>query len=210
MKRSTVSAKILDGRRTVAAIRTELAERVAKLAARGITPGLGTVLVGDDPGSHAYVTGKHRDCAQVGIASIRHELPADATQAQVESVIAGFANVQPHSGAQANTAVFFALLKPGDTVLGLDLAHGGHLTPGMRINYSGKMLNVVPYHVDQTDNLVDMDEVERLAKEHRPKMIIAGWSAYPRQLDVASFRRIADEVGAHLMVDMAHFAGAAR
>lgn len=120
---------------------------------------------------------------------------------------AGFANVQPHSGAQANTAVFFALLQPGDTVLGLDLAHGGHLTHGMRLNYSGKMLNVVPYHVDEADNLVDMDEVERLAKEHRPKMIIAGWSAYPRQLDFAAFRRIADEVGALLMVDMAHFAG---
>ncbi|MER6984789.1 aminotransferase class I/II-fold pyridoxal phosphate-dependent enzyme, partial [Streptomyces carpinensis] len=120
---------------------------------------------------------------------------------------AAFANVQPHSGAQANTAVFFALLRPGDTILGLDLAHGGHLTHGMRINYSGKMLNVVPYHVSEADNLVDMDEVERLAKEHRPKMIIAGWSAYPRQLDFAAFRRIADEVGALLMVDMAHFAG---
>ncbi|MBT2479312.1 serine hydroxymethyltransferase [Streptomyces sp. ISL-94] len=120
---------------------------------------------------------------------------------------ASFANVQPHSGAQANTAVFFALLRPGDTILGLDLAHGGHLTHGMRINYSGKMLNVVPYHVGEADCLVDMEEVERLAKEHRPKMIIAGWSAYPRQLDFARFRRIADEVGAYLMVDMAHFAG---
>ncbi|MGW7054181.1 serine hydroxymethyltransferase [Streptomyces sp. NPDC054887] len=117
------------------------------------------------------------------------------------------ANVQPHSGAQANTAVFFALLQPGDTILGLDLAHGGHLTHGMRLNYSGRMLNVVPYHVDPTSFLVDMDEVEALAKEHRPKMIIAGWSAYPRQLDFAHFRRIADEVGAYLMVDMAHFAG---
>ncbi|UXY25650.1 serine hydroxymethyltransferase [Streptomyces sp. HUAS TT20] len=120
---------------------------------------------------------------------------------------AGYANVQPHSGAQANTAVFFALLSPGDTILGLDLAHGGHLTHGMRINYSGRMFNVVPYHVTETDHLVDLDEVERLAKEHRPKMIIAGWSAYPRQLDFAAFRRIADEVGALLMVDMAHFAG---
>ncbi|MGI5517186.1 serine hydroxymethyltransferase [Streptomyces sp. CA-106131] len=120
---------------------------------------------------------------------------------------ADHANVQPHSGAQANTAVFFALLRPGDTILGLDLAHGGHLTHGMRINYSGRMFNVVPYHVTEADNLVDMDEVERLAKEHRPKMIIAGWSAYPRQLDFAAFRRIADEVGAYLMVDMAHFAG---
>jgi glycine hydroxymethyltransferase len=119
---------------------------------------------------------------------------------------AGFANVQPHSGAQANTAVFFALLQHGDTIMGLDLAHGGHLTHGMRLNYSGKSFNVVPYHVG-ADGLVDMDEVAQLAREHRPKMIIAGWSAYPRQLDFARFRAIADEVGAVLMVDMAHFAG---
>ncbi len=119
---------------------------------------------------------------------------------------AGFANVQPHSGAQANTAVFFALLQPGDTILGLDLAHGGHLTHGMRLNYSGKMFEVVPYHVDE-QGLVDMEEVERLAREHKPKMIIAGWSAYPRQLDFKRFREIADEIGAYLFVDMAHFAG---
>ncbi|WP_313023096.1 serine hydroxymethyltransferase [Mobilicoccus sp.] len=119
---------------------------------------------------------------------------------------AKFANVQPHSGAQANTAVFFALLQPGDTILGLDLAHGGHLTHGMKINYSGKMFDVVPYHVDD-QGLVDMEEVARLAREHKPRMIIAGWSAYPRQLDFARFREIADEVGAYLMVDMAHFAG---
>ncbi len=117
-----------------------------------------------------------------------------------------YANVQPHSGAQANTAVFFALLKPGDTILGLDLAHGGHLTHGMRLNYSGKMFNVVPYHVDD-QGLVDMDEVAALAREHKPQMIIAGWSAYPRQLDFKRFREIADEIGAFLMVDMAHFAG---
>ena len=120
---------------------------------------------------------------------------------------AGFANVQPHSGASANTAVYFALLQPGDTILGLDLAHGGHLTHGMRINYSGKMLNVVAYHVNKDDYLVDMDEVAELAREHRPKMIVAGWSAYSRQLDFARFREIADEVGALLFVDMAHFAG---
>ena len=117
-----------------------------------------------------------------------------------------YANVQPHSGAQANTAVFFALLQPGDTIMGLDLANGGHLTHGMRINYSGKMFTVVPYHVDSA-GLVDMDEVAALAREHKPTMIIAGWSAYPRQLDFARFREIADEVGAYLMVDMAHFAG---
>lgn len=117
------------------------------------------------------------------------------------------ANVQPHSGAQANAAAMFALLSPGDTILGLSLAHGGHLTHGMKINFSGKLYNVVPYHVDAETGLVDMAEVERLAKENRPKLIVAGWSAYPRQLDFAAFRRIADEVGALLMVDMAHFAG---
>jgi glycine hydroxymethyltransferase len=117
------------------------------------------------------------------------------------------ANVQPHSGAQANAAAMFALLSPGDTILGLSLAHGGHLTHGMKINFSGKLYNVVPYHVDAETGLVDMEEVERLAKESRPKLIVAGWSAYPRQLDFAAFRRIADEVGALLMVDMAHFAG---
>ncbi|WEH13728.1 serine hydroxymethyltransferase [Streptomyces sp. VNUA24] len=119
---------------------------------------------------------------------------------------AEYANVQPHSGASANQAALFALAQPGDTILGLDLAHGGHLTHGMKINFSGKQFNVVPYHVDDS-GLVDMDEVERLAKEHRPKVIIAGWSAYPRQLDFAAFRRIADETGALLWVDMAHFAG---
>jgi glycine hydroxymethyltransferase len=117
------------------------------------------------------------------------------------------ANVQPHSGAQANAAAMFALLQPGDTILGLDLAHGGHLTHGMRLNFSGKLYNVVPYQVDKETGLVDMAEVERLAVEHKPKLIVAGWSAYPRQLDFAEFRRIADAVGAYLMVDMAHFAG---
>lgn len=117
------------------------------------------------------------------------------------------ANVQPHSGAQANAAAMFALLKPGDTIMGLNLAHGGHLTHGMKINFSGKLYDVVAYHVDDATGQVDMAEVEKLAKESRPKLIVAGWSAYPRQLDFAAFRRIADEVGAYLMVDMAHFAG---
>ncbi|MEV7868199.1 serine hydroxymethyltransferase [Streptomyces sp. NPDC088124] len=117
------------------------------------------------------------------------------------------ANVQPHSGAQANAAAMFALLSPGDTIMGLNLAHGGHLTHGMKINFSGKLYNVVAYHVDGETGQIDMAEVERLAKESRPKLIVAGWSAYPRQLDFAAFRRIADEVGAYLMVDMAHFAG---
>jgi glycine hydroxymethyltransferase len=117
------------------------------------------------------------------------------------------ANVQPHSGASANAAAMSALIKPGDTILGLDLAHGGHLTHGMKLNFSGKLYTVVPYHVDDRTGLVDMDEVARLAREHRPQLIIAGWSAYPRQLDFAAFRAVADEVAALLMVDMAHFAG---
>jgi glycine hydroxymethyltransferase len=120
---------------------------------------------------------------------------------------ATYANVQPHSGAQANAAAMAALLLPGDTILGLDLAHGGHLTHGMRLNFSGLLYDVAPYHVREDDHRVDMAEVERLAKQRRPKVIVAGWSAYPRHLDFAEFRRIADEVGAYLMVDMAHFAG---
>jgi glycine hydroxymethyltransferase len=117
------------------------------------------------------------------------------------------ANVQPHSGAQANAAAMVSVLKPGDTILGLDLAHGGHLTHGMKINFSGKLYNVVAYHVDKETGIVDLAEIERLAVEHQPKLIVAGWSAYPRQLDFAEFRRIADLVDARLMVDMAHFAG---
>ncbi|GLZ39509.1 serine hydroxymethyltransferase [Actinokineospora sp. NBRC 105648] len=117
------------------------------------------------------------------------------------------ANVQPHSGAQANAAAMVSVLNPGDTILGLDLAHGGHLTHGMKINFSGKLYKVVAYQVSKETGIVDMAEVERLAVEHKPKLIIAGWSAYPRQLDFAEFRRIADAVDALLMVDMAHFAG---
>jgi len=117
------------------------------------------------------------------------------------------ANVQPHSGAQANAAVYHAFLQPGDTLMGLELAHGGHLTHGMKINVSGRLYNIVAYHVDRETSVIDMDEVQRLAEEHRPKMIVAGWSAYPRQLDFARFREIADSVGAYLFVDMAHFAG---
>ncbi|MFL5872504.1 MAG: serine hydroxymethyltransferase [Solirubrobacterales bacterium] len=117
------------------------------------------------------------------------------------------ANVQAHAGAQANNAVYMALLKPGDTFLGLALDHGGHLSHGMKINVSGTLYNPVPYHVRRDDFLVDMDEVERLAQEHKPALIVTGWSAYPRQLDFAAFREIADSVGAKLMVDMAHFAG---
>ena len=117
------------------------------------------------------------------------------------------ANVQPHSGAQANNAAYMAMIDPGDTIMGMALDHGGHLTHGMRLNVSGKLYEVVAYHVRREDKLVDMDEVAQLAEEHKPKVIVAGWSAYPRQLDFAAFREIADSVGARLMVDMAHFAG---
>jgi len=117
------------------------------------------------------------------------------------------ANVQPHSGAQANTAVYHALLQPGDTIMGLSLAHGGHLSHGMKINVSGRLYEIAAYEVDRETSLIDMDEVARIARERRPKLLIAGWSAYPRRLDFARFREIADEVGALLMVDMAHFAG---
>ena len=118
-----------------------------------------------------------------------------------------FANVQPHSGASANAEVFMALMQPGDTFMGLNLAAGGHLTHGSPVNLSGKWFKVVPYGVRRDDCLIDMAEVERLAKEHRPKVIVAGGSAYPRIIDFRAFREIADEVGAYLMVDMAHFAG---
>jgi glycine hydroxymethyltransferase len=119
----------------------------------------------------------------------------------------GFANVQPHSGASANAEVFMALMQPGDTFMGLNLAAGGHLTHGSPVNLSGRWFKVVSYGVRRDDHLTDMDEVERLAKQHRPKMIVAGGSAYPRIFDFRRFREIADAVGAYLMVDMAHFAG---
>ncbi|BDT95894.1 serine hydroxymethyltransferase [Nocardia sputorum] len=120
---------------------------------------------------------------------------------------AEFANVQPHSGAQANAAVLMSLMDPGDKLLGLDLAHGGHLTHGMRLNFSGKLYEVHSYGVSKEDHRVDMDEVRDIALRARPKVIVAGWSAYPRHQDFAAFRSIADEVGAYLWVDMAHFAG---
>ncbi|MCK0208605.1 serine hydroxymethyltransferase [Starkeya koreensis] len=120
---------------------------------------------------------------------------------------ASFANVQAHSGAQANTAVFFALMQPGDTFLGLNLAAGGHLTHGAPVSLSGKWFKPVPYSVRRDDQRIDYEEVARLADEHKPKVIVAGGSAYPRHIDFAKFRAIADSVGAKLMVDMAHFAG---
>jgi glycine hydroxymethyltransferase len=117
------------------------------------------------------------------------------------------ANVQPHSGAQANSAVYMALLEPGDRILGMKLDHGGHLTHGMKINFSGLYFDIVGYGVREDDSRLDMDELQQLAEDARPKLILAGWSAYPRQLDFKRFREIADSVGAYLMADMAHFAG---
>jgi glycine hydroxymethyltransferase len=134
-----------------------------------------------------------------------------AEQLAIDRALALFgaehANVQPHSGAQANAAVYHALLSPGDTMMGLQLAHGGHLTHGMPINVSGRLYDIAAYHVDRETSLIDMDEVARIALERQPKLILAGWSAYPRVLDFERFRAIADEVGAYLVVDMAHFAG---
>jgi glycine hydroxymethyltransferase len=140
-------------------------------------------------------------CEEVDVAE---QLAIDRAKALFD---ADHANVQAHSGAQANNAVYMALLEPGDTFLGLALDHGGHLSHGMKINVSGTLYNPVPYHVRKDDLLVDMDEVAALAEEYKPELIVAGWSAYPRQLDFAAFRQIADSVGAKLMVDMAHFAG---
>ena len=143
-------------------------------------------------------------CEEVDVAE---QLAIDRAE---ELFGAEHANVQPHAGAQANNAAYMAMLDPGDTIMGMALDHGGHLTHGMKLNVSGKLYEVVAYHVRREDLRCDMEEVERLAHEHRPKVIVAGWSAYPRQLDFAAFREIADSVGAKLMVDMAHFAGLGR
>ena len=148
------------------------------------------------PGKRYYGGCEHVDVAE--------QLAIDRAKALFG---AEHANVQPHSGAQANAAVYHALLQPGDTLMGLELAHGGHLTHGMKINVSGRLYDIAPYQVDRETSLIDMDEVERVAHERKPKMILAGWSAYPRFLDFERFRAIADAVGAYLMVDMAHFAG---
>jgi glycine hydroxymethyltransferase len=148
------------------------------------------------PGKRYYA-----GCEEVDVAE---QLAIDRAKALFG---AEHANVQPHAGAQANNAAYMALIEPGDTIMGMALDHGGHLTHGMKLNLSGKLYNVVAYHVRREDLRVDMEEVERLAQEHRPKLIVAGWSAYSRQLDFAAFREIADSVDAKLMVDMAHFAG---
>ncbi|MFX1689887.1 serine hydroxymethyltransferase, partial [Paraburkholderia sp. A2RI-6] len=148
------------------------------------------------PGKRYYGGCEHVDVVeQLAIARAKALFGAD------------FANVQPHSGSQANAAVYLALLSPGDTILGMSLAHGGHLTHGAKVSFSGKIFNAVQYGVDASTGLIDYDEVERLALEHRPRMIVAGFSAYSRVLDFARFRAIADKVGAFLFVDMAHVAG---
>src|SRR5690554_5595658 len=147
------------------------------------------------PGKRYYGGCEHVDVAeQLAIDRARQLFGAD------------YANVQPHSGSQANQAVYLALLQPGDTILGMSLAHGGHLTHGARVNVSGKLFNAVQYGVDD-EGLIDYDEVERLAREHRPKMVVAGFSAYSQKIDWARFRAIADAVDAFLFVDMAHVAG---
>jgi len=167
---------------------------------RAVMDAMGTVLTNKYaegyPGKRYYGGCEHVDVVErIAIARAK------------ELFMAEHANVQPHSGAQANMAVYFALLQPGDTILGMNLAHGGHLTHGSPVNFSGQLYRFIPYGVDEVHHRIEYEEVERLAKEHRPKMIVAGASAYPRAIDFARLRAIADEVGAYLMVDMAHIAG---
>ncbi|MFC3194631.1 serine hydroxymethyltransferase [Marinicella sediminis] len=148
------------------------------------------------PGKRYYGGCEHVDVAEnLAIARVK------------ELFGAAYANVQPHSGSQANQAVFLALLQPGDTILGMSLAHGGHLTHGAKVNVSGKLFNAIQYGIDETTGEIDFDEVRALAKEHQPKLIIGGFSAYSKRIDWQRFRDIADEVGAYFMVDMAHVAG---
>ncbi|MHB1630037.1 MAG: serine hydroxymethyltransferase [Bacilli bacterium] len=167
---------------------------------RAVLDALGTVLTNKYaegyPGKRYYGGCEHVDVVET-IAIERAKKLFEAEHA----------NVQPHSGAQANMAAYLALLKPGDTVLGMNLAHGGHLTHGSPVNFSGQLFHFVPYGVDEATHRIQYDEIERLAQEHRPKMIVAGASAYPREFDFPRLRAIADEVGAYLMVDMAHIAG---
>jgi glycine hydroxymethyltransferase len=148
------------------------------------------------PGRRYYGGCEHADALE--------NLARDRAKALFQSE---YVNVQPHSGSQANQAAYAAVLQPGDVVLGLDLSHGGHLTHGHHLNFSGKTYHILPYHVRKEDELIDYDEVARLAEEHKPKMIIAGGSAYPRIIDFERFRQIADSVGAIFLVDMAHFSG---
>jgi len=148
------------------------------------------------PGKRYYGGCEHIDVAE--------QLAIDRAKALFG---AEHANVQPHAGAQANLSVYHALLTPGDSIMGLALPHGGHLTHGMKLNASGRLYEIIPYEVERETSLIDMDKVAALAQERKPKLLLAGWSAYPRHLDFARFREIADSVGAVLMVDMAHFAG---
>ncbi len=211
---STVSAQMLDAHlvdvdpEVAAALDGELArqrdtlEMIASenFVPRAVLEAAGSVLTNKYaegyPGRRYY-----GGCEQVDIVET---LAIDRAK---ELFGAGHANVQPHSGAQANNAAYMALIDPGDTIMGLALDHGGHLSHGMKLNVSGQLYNVVPYHVSKEDLRVDMDEAARLAEETKPDLIVAGWSAYPRQLDFPAFREIADSVDAKLMVDMAHFAG---
>ena len=192
-------AAVLDGE---ARRQRETLEMIASenFAPRAILQAQGSVLTNKYaegyPGRRYY-----GGCEQVDVAE-------DLARERAKQLFgADHANVQPHSGASANAAVMQKLLTPGDTILGLDLAHGGHLTHGMRLNFSGMLYDSATYGVSPTDHRIDMDQVRAVALERRPKMVIAGWSAYPRHLDFAAFRAIADEVGAYLLVDMAHIAG---
>ena len=192
-------AAVLDGE---ARRQRETLEMIASenFAPRAILQAQGSVLTNKYaegyPGKRYY-----GGCEQVDVAE-------DLARERAKQLFgADHANVQPHSGASANAAVMQKLLTPGDTILGLDLAHGGHLTHGMRLNFSGMLYDSATYGVSPTDHRIDMDQVRAVALERRPKMVIAGWSAYPRHLDFAAFREIADEVGAYLLVDMAHIAG---
>ena len=192
-------AAVLDGE---ARRQRETLEMIASenFAPRAILQAQGSVLTNKYaegyPGKRYY-----GGCEQVDVAE-------DLARERAKQLFgADHANVQPHSGASANAAVMQKLLTPGDTILGLDLAHGGHLTHGMRLNFSGMLYDAATYGVSPTDHRIDMDQVRAVALERRPKMVIAGWSAYPRHLDFAAFRAIADEVGAYLLVDMAHIAG---
>ena len=192
-------AAVLDGearrqRETLEMIASENFAPRAVLQAQGSV--LTTKYAEGYPGKRYY-----GGCEQVDVAE-------DLARERAKQLFgADHANVQPHSGASANAAVMQKLLTPGDTILGLDLAHGGHLTHGMRLNFSGMLYDSATYGVSPTDHRIDMDQVRAVALERRPKMVIAGWSAYPRHLDFAAFRAIADEVGAYLLVDMAHIAG---
>lgn len=167
---------------------------------RAVLEALGTVLTNKYaegyPGKRYYGGCEHVDVVEsLAIERAKKLFGAD------------HANVQPHSGAQANMAAYMAVIKPGDVVLGMNLAHGGHLTHGSSVNFSGQLYQFVPYGVDPVSHRIDYDEVERLAREHQPKLIVAGASAYPREFDFPRLRKIADAVGAYLMVDMAHIAG---